>query len=426
MSGCTKSARIRTTTAFLTCHSERPTRTCGEGAKNLVRVAKDEILRRFAPQNDKCSSIRNSFFWSKRVSVVAIIGLLALAGCALPPLPGGTRPLVKIGLAAPFEGLDRPLGYEALQGVKLALAERNAAGGAGGALVELVALDDSGEAGQARSQAGEFAADPAVMGVVAGWSEETARAALPVYRQEGLGVVVPWSVPAELADGQAGIVLAVADTQRAADALAGAVAADPPRRLVVAGREQDAAPYVAALSARGLAAQTSALPGDAAQAWAVRLTQSRVQPPDALLLTAGGAPSGEALAALRGLGWSGAAYGGVSAGDVQLVEVAGAAADGTTLVSPAPAGRDVPAGGHPDLGPRAVAAYDATQVLLDALDAAGRRDGHITRPGVMATLATVRRQGLTGDIAFDAGGRRVDAPLWLYRIEGASYPGRLR
>jgi branched-chain amino acid transport system substrate-binding protein len=355
--------------------------------------------------------------------MLAIIGLLALTGCA----PGGTRPLVKIGLAAPFEGLDRPLGYEALQGVKLALAERNATGGAGGAMVELVALNDSGEAGEARSQADEFAADPAVVGVVAGWSEETARAALPIYREKGLGVVVPWSVSAELADRRAGVVLAVADVQRAADALAGTVvAAGPPRRLAVVGREEDAAPYAAALSARGLTAQMSLLSGDAPKAWAFRLTQSRVQPPDALLLTTDGALAGEALVALRALGWNGTVYGGVSAGDVQLVEVAGAAADGTTLVSPAPAGRDAQAGGHPDLGPRAVAAYDATQVLLDAMDAASRRDGQITRQGVIAALATVRHQGLTGDIAFDAGGRRVDAPLWLYQIVGASYPGQLR
>jgi branched-chain amino acid transport system substrate-binding protein len=309
--------------------------------------------------------------------------------------------------------------------VKLALAERNAAGGAGGALVELVALDDSGQAGAARLQASEFAADPAVVGVVTGWSEETARAALPVYRQAGLGVVVPWSVPAELADGQAGVVLAAADVQRAAEALAGAiVAAGPPRRIMVVGQGPGAAPYALALSKLGLEAPTI-LPPDTPQPWALRLTQGRPPPPDALLLTTGGALTGEALVALSAQGWNGAVYGGVNAGDVQLVNVAGAAADGATLVSPAPAGRDAP-GGHADLGPRAVLAYDATQVLLDALEAAGRRDGRITRQGVIAALAAVRRQGLTGDIAFDAGGRRVDAPLWLYQIARAAYPGQLK
>jgi ABC-type branched-subunit amino acid transport system substrate-binding protein len=268
--------------------------------------------------------------------------------------------------------------------------------------------------------------------VVAGWSEETARAALPVYRQNGLGVVVPWSVPAELADRQAGIVLAAADVQRAAKVLAEAIAAGGPaqrRRMVVVGDGPSAAPYAAALSNLGLPAPTLSSPGgqagDTPRAWAARLTQSRLPPPDVLLLTDDGALTGEALAALSALGWSGTAYGGVNAGDVQLVGVAGAAADGTTLISPAPAGRDAP-GGHADLGPRAVLAYDATQVLLDAIEATGRRDGQITRQGVITALATVRHQGLTGDIAFDASGRRVDAPLWLYQIVGAGYPGQLK
>ena len=400
MSACKRSGPIK-----------RPSEVCSIGP-----CARDARLR----------LLRNPPSWRKWVFGLAAVCLLALAGCTLPPPYGGTRPLVKIGLAAPFEGLDRPLGYEALQGVKLALAERNAAGGVGGSMVELVALNDSGEPGEARRQASEFAADPAVMGVVTGWSTETARAALPAYREKGLAVAVPWSVPAELADRPAGVVLVAADVERAAEALAGAVAeAGPPRRLVVVGQEPGAAPYAEALSNLGLAAQTIPPPGDAPQAWAFRLTQSRMQPPQALVLTTGGAAAGEALLALSALGWNGATYGGVDAGDVQLVNVAGAAADGLTLVSPAPAGRDAP-GSYADLGPRAVLAYDATQVLLDALELAGRQDGQITRRGIITALAGARRRGLTGDITLDASGRRVDAPLWLYQIAGASYPGQLK
>jgi len=125
-----------------------------------------------------------------------IICLLALSGCAsgFSLLSHyGTRPLVKIGLAAPFEGLDRPLGYEALSGVKLALAERNAAGGVGGYIVELVALNDFGESQEAYLQAREFAADPDVLGVVTGWSDETAHASAeaPVTRD----LVGVWPAP---------------------------------------------------------------------------------------------------------------------------------------------------------------------------------------------------------------------------------------
>jgi ABC-type branched-subunit amino acid transport system substrate-binding protein len=114
------------------------------------------------------------------------------------------------------------------------------------------------------------------------------------------------------------------------------------------------------------------------------------------------------------------------------VTVAGDAAGGLIFVSPSPAGNDarkrpvddqIPANG--ELGPRAVLAYDAAQVLLDAIDLAIRRDGYPSRQGVAETLPQVRRQGLTGSIAFDETGRRLDAPVWLYNIVDREYPGQV-
>ena len=77
---------------------------------------------------------------SRMVSCAVWAGLcsLLLAACSLS---GSVKPTVKIGLAAPFEGLYRDLGYEALHAVRLAVRERNAEGGVGQCyLVELVAL----------------------------------------------------------------------------------------------------------------------------------------------------------------------------------------------------------------------------------------------------------------------------------------------
>ncbi|MEJ2558073.1 MAG: branched-chain amino acid ABC transporter substrate-binding protein [Anaerolineae bacterium] len=368
-----------------------------------------------------------------------ILCLLVLVGCTLP---GGTQPLVKIGLAAPFEGLDRPLGYEALQGVKLALAERNAAGGVGGYKVELVALNDFDEPDEAQLQAREFAADPAVVGVVMGWTGTTTRASLPVYRQVDLAVVVPWSVPPELADREAGLVLVAADTRRVARVLADALAATRhPRRIAVVGDEASAAPYLEALDALQLPAQVIPPPGvsddeisaksSPGEEGAARFTPDGEQP-DAVVLATDGALAGETLLALRALDWSGITFGGADAGSVHLVNVAGDVADGVTFASPAPAGRDVGQITEGDiapevheLGPRAVLAYDATHVLLDAIELAIRQDGYPTRRGVVAALPEVQRQGLTGNITFDVAGRRVDAPVWLYNIAHKDYPGQM-
>jgi ABC-type branched-subunit amino acid transport system substrate-binding protein len=101
------------------------------------------------------------------------------------------KPTVKIGLSAPFEGLDRDLGYEVLHAVRLAVRERNADGGVGQRyLVEFVALNDHNEAEKAVEQARKMAVDPGVLGVLGGWSQETMQA-VSEYEQLGLAFLVP-------------------------------------------------------------------------------------------------------------------------------------------------------------------------------------------------------------------------------------------
>ena len=110
--------------------------------------------------------------------------VVLLVACSLP---GSVKPTVKIGLSAPFEGLHRDLGYEALHAVRLAVRQRNDAGGLGGRyLVELVALNDFNEAEEAVVQARKMAVDPGVMGVLGGWSPVAAQAAVPEYKRLGL------------------------------------------------------------------------------------------------------------------------------------------------------------------------------------------------------------------------------------------------
>jgi ABC-type branched-subunit amino acid transport system substrate-binding protein len=316
------------------------------------------------------------------------------------------------------------------------LAERNAVGGVGGYKVELVALNDFGEPDEAHLQAREFAADPAVLGVVTGWNCETAQAALPVYRQVGLPVAVPWSVSPELADRESGVVLVAADAQRIAEVLTEFIAATGPSRPALIGNGRSVAYYAELMGQSGLDPEVmspppSAADGDNSLEWVTPLIQDRGQTPDALILTTDGAQSGEVSLLLASSGWSGSIYGGVEAGSINLVSVAGSVADGLVFASPAPAGKDVAhIGEHPGpdkrgLGPRAVLAYDATHILLDAIDLAIREDGFPSREGVAVALPMVRRSGLTGSITFDVGGLRADAPVWLYGIQDNRYPGQV-
>jgi len=123
--------------------------------------------------------------------------VVVLSACSFP---GSVKPTVKIGLSAPFEGQYRDLGYEVLYAVRLAVRQRNELGGVGGRyLVEFVALNDFDEAGEAITQARKMAVDPGVLGVLGGWSPETAQVAAEEYGRLGLPFLAP---AADLSESQ--------------------------------------------------------------------------------------------------------------------------------------------------------------------------------------------------------------------------------
>ena len=110
------------------------------------------------------------------------LGLAALAAAC----SASTQPIVKLGLIAPFEELYRDDGYAALHAVKLAVGERNAAGGVAGRQVALVALNDNGRPDEAAMQAAKLGVDRDVLGVVGPLGEVTGAAAGPVLTSDGL------------------------------------------------------------------------------------------------------------------------------------------------------------------------------------------------------------------------------------------------
>lgn len=333
---------------------------------------------------------------------ILFITILFLPACAVGGVLNAPRTL-KIGLVAPFEGSHRPLGYEALFGVKLALQERNSAGGVHGYRVELVALNDFDEPNEAAMQARALLADPDVLGVVGHLSSVATLAAVPLYQEAGLAVVIPWSVAPDLELGR-GVVSVAADM------------AEMDARLETTGREMGLN-HVTELTG----ANFGSFAGN---------TQ-------AISLATDGLAAGEIIANLRRANISLPVLGQVEVGSPQTVQVAEAAANGLIFVSPGPdplqtaeaasfvEAYQALAGFSP--GPRAVLAYDATQILLDGIEQSLRiNDSYLpARAHVSAVITAVQRRGLSGDIAFDQQGRRVNAPVWVYRIVAGAYPGAL-
>jgi ABC-type branched-subunit amino acid transport system substrate-binding protein len=314
---------------------------------------------------------------------------------------GGTKPVLKIGLVAPFEGLHRPLGYDVLFAVKLALRERNAGGGVAGHRVELIALNDFDDPVEAADQARALILDPAVQGVIGHLSAATVAEAMPIYREAGLAVIVPWSVSDRFARPEPGALFVAATLEEADDYLRDFLAPNKIVRL------------------------SSLTPGTTAE---------QLAGGGAVLLDVEAVAAGDWVRRVRATNVSTMVAGLPDAGSQQLVAVAGTLADGIILVSPGPAAEDTPAnsgfvktylaeaGFSPS--PRAALAYDASHILLDSLEEAILSRNDALRQGVINSLRHRRRQGVTGFLAFDEFGRRRQAPLWLYQIENGRYPGR--
>lgn len=309
-------------------------------------------------------------------------------------------PTVKIGLVAPFEGLYRQTGYEVLFAVKLALQERNQGEGLNGYRVELVALNDFNDTQEAHRQAQALAADPHVMGVIGHLTAETTLAALPVYQQANLAVVIPWSADAAIFSSNLPGVVSVAATVDE-----------------TAARLDEVSEALGFYQLQPVVDVTLPLANDALYLKTDAVTAANI---------------------ILSLDMPRPLFGQVEVGNRQLVQVAGPAANGLIFVSPAPGANEINGretfkktyqalAGFPP-GPRAIMAYDATNILLDSIEQAmitsnQRWRSKPNRPKISATLIIVQRQGLSGNIKFGSNGQRLNAPVWVYQISEAKYPG---
>ena len=346
---------------------------------------------------------------------------LFILGCLLSSCTGlgSTRPVAKIGLVAPFEGLHRHLGYDVLYAMKLAVRERNAAGGVSGYMVELVALDDSNDPAQARLQARKMIVDPDVMGVIGHFSDQAALAAVDEYHRAGLALIAPVAADAVTERGYPEIFrLYARNDLLGKEAARYAVEELGMRRLAVLRSRDDLAD--AFLQTAEQLGATIVLDADTDLTFhASRFTSAE------LIFFSGGAVEGaELIAQARGAGVEVIFMGGSGLDSPQLGQIGGGAVRGTLYITAVPriksgdfvAGYRALTGRLP--GPQAIVAYDATCVLLEALARAIESQGRPARDAVVTELNALENYpGLIGSITFDDNGDLVDPQTYVYRFE---------
>jgi ABC-type branched-subunit amino acid transport system substrate-binding protein len=269
-----------------------------------------------------------------------------------------TRPVLKIALVAPFEGRYRDVGYEVTFAYRLAIQEINRAGGVGGYSIEMLSLDDGGDAAQAAEQARKVAADPEVIAVIGHWLDATTRTAAPIYDAAGIPL---------LATGTTAVL--------------------PESAFRLWFTEHD---YAAAEAAT----PHCTLPCDALE--------------DLSWLNGQTSAAGPVL-------WQQPQFldlAGSRADAALVVAPAPLPADSS---DPGFADRYRPLAFGTEPRSNAVLAYDATRLVFDALRRAAAADGKATRSGVARALAQSTFDGLSGSISFDAAHNWLGARLWVYR-----------
>lgn len=116
----------------------------------------------------------------------SLFAFLLLSGCT------SIRPIVKIGLIAPFEGLYRESGYAALKAMRQAMAECTPPG----IDVLPLALDDSGDPAQAQRAAQKLLVDPTVRAIVGPFLLDAIPAVATVITPT---TSIPWFIPSLVA-----------------------------------------------------------------------------------------------------------------------------------------------------------------------------------------------------------------------------------
>ena len=307
--------------------------------------------------------------------------------------------------------------------VQLALFEANRDGGVAGYSVELVAYDDGANPDMAVEQARKLAVDPAVVGAIGHFREETTAAAVATYADTGIPLIAPAVLNVGLGqDGEAIYRLGSAAEPLASALLERASQLAPRGEIVLISQGGPLEESLRRAARKQSGTGLSVISADTSD-WE---TEVLTRTPSVLVSDLEPVRAGEVLSTLRERGWSGSVLGGPALAPSDFVAVAGQAATGTVFVTPWPFPSDVSDGeafiaayrsvsDDVEPGPLALPAYEATWTLLEALEQASA-DGELTRKRVNTALSRVGRQGALDNLSSDESRDWADLGLYWYRI----------
>ena len=358
--------------------------------------------------------------------VVFLSAFIILFGCVKKG-----EDVIKIGVAGPMTGDQAKMGTDFKNGVALAIKEWNAKGGVLGKKIVNLIEDDQHDPKQAVSIANKLI-NEGVAGVIGHFNSSCSIPASDVYNRAGIPMITPASTNPQLTErGYQGVFRVCGrDDQQ------GKVGADftiTQLKLKRVAVIHDKTTY-----GQGLADEFKKNLGDKAEVvyyggivqgdkdFKSVLTSIKEKKPE-LIFLGGIYPEGGLLVKQsREIGMTVPFMSGDGVIDPKFIEIAGAeAAEGTYLTfSPDPNG--IPTAKtfienykaeFGEIGPYSIYAYDAANIMLKAIEAAGTTDGKKT----MDKLHSMEFSGTLGNIKFDAKGDVTVAPYVVWITKGGKF-----
>ena len=365
---------------------------------------------------------------------LAVVFLVAATGCGGGGAPAADKKAkITIAMVNPLSGDAATYGVSHKNGLELALAEINKAGGVKGQQIELLTHDDSGDPKQAAAGAQKFADMKSVVAVVGSCLSSNTLAMVPITDKAKLPHSVISSSSAKLS-GMSKFFFRMA----VQDDKVGGLMVDlsqekfKPKKMALLYLNNDYGkglllsiePQIKKYGITLTSAQTY-LAND--KDYSALLTKVKAEAPDVLLVGSTYTDGGLIVKQAREMGLMMPIVGPTGLYSPKYMEIAGKAVENSYFLgvfvptNPDPKVQEFvkkykeKSGMEPDTF--AALAYDQGYVLKDAMEKAAAK-GNITRESLREAMAASSYKGITGTVTFDPKGDWVRPYLFVTVKEG--------
>jgi len=333
--------------------------------------------------------------------------------------------VIRIGIAGPMTGDQAKLGMDLKNGASLAVEEWNSKGGLLGMKIEMIVSDDQHDPKQAVSLANKMVND-GVVGVIGHFNSSCSIPASDVYNRSGIPMITPGSTNPQLTEkGYRGVLRVCGrDDQQGR---VGAEFASKYLRLKRVAILHDKTTY-----GQGLADEFRRFLGDDVNVvfygsvvqgdkdFKPVLTAVKTKNPELIFFGGIYPEAGLLVKQSREIGLNVSFMSGDGTIDPKFIEIAGASAAEGTYLTFSPDPKNIPSAQgfiekygskFGEIGPYSIYAYDATNILLSAIEEAKTTDAK----AIIEKLHSMEFEVALGNIQFNEKGDVTVSPfvVWI-------------